>query len=116
VHVAKSAAGYWNGLYRRHRLPGGLAPLTRLAIPAPVGHVSPRPLPQESVRYEAAGGSDAGVRHAVQGGEYLPPVAGRHQRPSLSSGDVAPHGHAGHLLVYHLKGGEPLGGLCLTAA
>jgi hypothetical protein len=116
VHVAKSAAGHRDGLYCRRRLPGGLAPLTRLAIPASVGDVSPHPLPQKLVRNEAAGGPDAGVRHAVQGGEYLPPVAGGHQRPGLSSGDVTPHGHASHLLVYHLEGGGPLGSLCLTAA
>ncbi len=85
MHVAKLAAGYWIGLYRRRRLPGGLAPVTRLAILAPVGDVSPHPLPQELVRYEAAGGSDAGVRHAMQGGKYLPPVAGGHQWPSFSS-------------------------------
>ncbi len=66
------------------------------------------------MRYEAGGGPDAGLHHALQGGEYLSPVAGRWQRPGLAGGDVAPHGYPSHLLVHHLKGGGPPGGLCLT--
>jgi hypothetical protein len=103
--MAEAAAGHRDGLDRRHRLPGDLAPLARLAVPAPTGDVCPHPFPQEPVRDEAAGGSDARVRHAVNGRENLPPVAGGHQWPGFSSGYVTPHGCTGYLLVRHLEGG-----------
>ncbi len=80
MHVAKTAAGYWDGLCHCRRLPCGLASLTCLAISAPVGDVGPHSLPKELVRYEAAGVPDARLRHTVQGGEYRLPVAGRHHR------------------------------------
>ena len=105
MYMAEAAAGHWYGLDRCRRLPGDLAPLARLAVPAPAGDVGPHTLPQETVRDEAAGGSDARVRHAVNGGENLPPVAGGHQRPGFPSGNVTPHGSAGYLLVHHLEGG-----------
>ncbi len=65
MHVAKTAAGHWDGLYRRRWLPSGLVLLTRLAGPAPVADVSPHPLPQKLMSDEAAGGPNAGMRHAV---------------------------------------------------
>ena len=108
MDVTEPAGGNRDRLHRRRRLRSHLSSLALLAVPGPGCHICCHAFPGETAGNQAASGPHAWVRHLVNGGEDLPPVAGGHRRPGSALRDITKEKDAGHPLRHDVEGGRAL--------